>query len=326
MTSSRNRNKHHHGEQELVSIIICTCNRAEHLRPTLEAMSHVQVPDELEVELIVVDNASTDSTAEVVKACHPPRMTVHYVYEAKRGQSHARNAGLACAEGDILLWTDDDVRPPRNWIEEMCAPILSGKAQAVAGGVTTAPHLARPWMEDTHRSWLAETNWIDAQEPQSMVGANMAFSREVLKQVPAFDVELDPGALGYFGDSLFAYQVKQAGYKLVAALNSRVEHHFDESRLSRSSFLEAARKHGRTWAYVKHHWLHETVAHPGRQLLRAAMRYCYRRLKYRQECREAEGCPTWELLLLEEIYFYRQYFTERRRPRNYEKHGLVKRA
>ena len=53
-----------------VSIIICTCNRAEHLQRTLDSMAQICVPGALTTELIVVDNASTDNTEAMVKVCH----------------------------------------------------------------------------------------------------------------------------------------------------------------------------------------------------------------------------------------------------------------
>ena len=57
-----------------VSIIICTCSRAEDLRQTLASLSTVCVPEEFDAEVIVVDNASADNTAQVVQACRLPNM------------------------------------------------------------------------------------------------------------------------------------------------------------------------------------------------------------------------------------------------------------
>src|SRR5688572_22525521 len=95
------------------SIIICTCHRAESLRRTLQSLADVDVPPGLSGEVIVVDNASPDHTSDVVRRAVLPRLSLRYLPEGQKGKAYALNAGIAAARGDILLFTDDDVRPPR---------------------------------------------------------------------------------------------------------------------------------------------------------------------------------------------------------------------
>src|SRR5207249_1247886 len=124
---------------------------------TLESIARVRIPDGWQLELIVVDNASVDETAQVIRECRMPGMPVRYLHEPRRGKGHALNTGIAAARGEILLLTDDDVRPGRDWIGAMCEPILAGKADAVGGEVRLAPQLSRDWMELLHRAVLADT-------------------------------------------------------------------------------------------------------------------------------------------------------------------------
>lgn len=306
-----------------VSIIICTCNRAAHLQKTLAALAKITLP-EMPCELIIVDNGSTDHTAEVVRACRIAGLPIRYLLEARRGVPYARNAGVAAALGEIILFTDDDVHPPLDWIEAMCAPILAGSADAVAGGIRFAPHLLRPWQTPRHRAWLASTETLDPDDPEQMIGANMAFSRRVLARVPVFDCEIGPGRLGSGDEALFSFQVKQAGFRLVSAFDVAVVHHFDEARLKRSYFLGFAEKRGRVMAYVGHHWQHKSIAQPRLLLIRAILRLWFFRRTRRAEWRTSEGIPLWEMSLLENIAQYRQYLHERRRTRNYAPFGLVK--
>ena len=310
-----------------VSIIICTRNRAPHLRLTLESMARVGVPGVLPAELLVVDNASTDLTSEVVRSCRLPNMPVRYFHEPRSGKTHALNTGMAAARGDIFLFTDDDVRPPRDWIAGMCAPILSGRAHAVQGGMKIAPHLERPWMSPQHRGMLASTEAMDPRAPHTLVGGNMAFSREVLAKVPAFDPELGPGALGFGDDSLFAGQLQEAGFLTVGALDVEVEHHFEEFRLRRWSLLDNARKRGRSLSYLAHHWHHKAV--PSRwALYRAAAATAFRLASLRarrwRDRHGEDGCSKEEMHLVRMASYYRQYLIERDRPRNYTERGLVK--
>ncbi|HEX8148861.1 MAG TPA: glycosyltransferase [Pyrinomonadaceae bacterium] len=308
-----------------VSITICTYNHRDSLRLTLDAVGRVRAPEGLRCELVVVDNASNDGTAELVNSYRPAnRLPVRYLFEPRRGLSFARNAGLAAARGRFIIFTDDDVRPPADWVAGMCAPLLGGSAHAVAGGVKIAPHLERPWMGWMHRAWLASTDSLDAREPEHMVGANMALSKEVLGKVPAFDTELGAGAAGFHEEALFSLQLKRAGYRLAPALDVTVEHHFDESRLARANFLDTAGKMGRSSAYWAHHWEHEEVRRPRLELALARLRLAKWRAQRGRECRSPEGMPEWEMVLLKQVHFHRQYLLERSRPRNYERHGLVK--
>ena len=308
-----------------VTVAVFTYNRCASLKQTLGALECVHVPESVGCELIILDNQSTDDTAAMVRSYVMPRMAVRYVCEPRRGVAHARNTALAAARGEIVLCIDDDVRPPLNWIERMCAPILSGRAHAVAGGMKIAPHLERPWMTPRHRAWMASTELFDADDPPAIISANMALSRDVLSKVPGFDTELGPGALGFWEDSLFSWQIKKAGYRIASALDVVAEHHFDESRLLKSSYLDRAEKDGRSEAYVAYHWEHRQVTNPELQLARCVLRLTKWRFQRRREWLNLdEGAPEWEMDLVAAANFFKQYLLERKRPRNYEKHGLVK--
>jgi hypothetical protein len=156
-----------------------------------------------------------------------------------------------------------------------------------------------------------------------MVSANMAIGRHVLDRVAAFDVELGPGALGFGEDALFSLQLLRAGFRIVSAFDATVEHHVDPSRLTRAGFREAAEHRGRTLAYRRHHWEHLDLPDAARRLRRRRVRLALARLAH--PVAPPEGMPSWEMSLREDVAFLRQYRLERRRPRNYDREGLVKR-
>ena len=307
-----------------VSIIICTCNRADDLRQTLEAIGRLPVPDGYECDLTVVDNGSTDATADVTASCTLPNMPLRYLREPRRGKGYAYNAGIAASTGDILLFTDDDVRPPSDWLSGMCGPIGRGEADAVAGGIKLAPHLHRPWMKVMHIVWLASTDYLPEGTTLTLIGANMAFSRRVLERVPQFDIEIGPGAKGHADDTLYSYQLEKAGYRIAMALDTAVVHHLSEDRLTRKSYAAAARKHGEFNAYLARHWTHSEPRRPALTLLRAWAALWARRLLYFPEWATSPTVPSWELRLLETWHTARCALAERKVPRKYEKFGLVK--
>jgi glycosyltransferase involved in cell wall biosynthesis len=305
------------------SIIIVTRDRAEDLRMTLAAMGGIHVPPGFEVELLVIDNGSSDDTVGVVRSCEIPGISIRYIFEERPGLSHGRNRGLAEAKGDILLFTDDDVRPPADWLEGMCQPVLAGEADAVAGGVKIAPNLLRPWMSPMHRAWLASSEWLDRGKPQAMVGANMVFSKRVLEKVPGFDPELGAGALGSGEESLFSAQLIAAGYRIADRMDLCMEHHFQASRLKRSSWLDAAEKLGISHAYRGHHWEHWGCRMGLLRRFLASVKVAAWRVAHPSEIRD-EGCSVRELELIYHRAMIRGHIQISKQPRKYAKHGLVK--
>src|SRR5260221_11985896 len=181
------------------SIIICTHNHLASLRDTLRALELVRVPPSVEVELLLVENACMDETAQFIKSVWLPNMVCRPLHEPRKGQVRARNLGLSMAQGQIIIFTDDDVHPHPDWLECLLPPLINGKYDALIGQVDLAPYLERPWMTRRLRAFLSATDGLKDGWLTEVVGANMAFHRRVLERVPKFDEELGPGALG-FGD------------------------------------------------------------------------------------------------------------------------------
>lgn len=301
--------------QPIVSIIVCTRNRAESLVRTIRSIGKCRIPADLAAELLVVDNGSTDETCRIVEKIDLSNLSLRLIQEPAVGVSHAKNCGLAEAAGKILLFTDDDVMVPPDWIDGMCRPILEGNADAMAGGVRFPAEL--DGQVRICRSWFASTEGIAADHPDRFVGANMAFSREVLEQVPAFDTELGPGALGFGEETLFAYQLREAGFRLVTRFETMVEHHFDPKRLTRTNMLEAARRMGRSKAYVLYHWRHEEISDGGASGSVARFFRWPRVFMRRQLCKE-------ELEIVEKAAMSQYAKQQNGRPRSYARHGLIK--
>jgi len=305
-----------------ISIIICTRNHAESLKQTLLAIAACAVPADLAGEVLVVDNGSTDETRDVVLEAQLSKLSLLYIEEPIPGQCHARNRGLDHATGRVILYTDDDVRPPLDWIEGMCRPILSGEADAVAGGVQIAAHLEREWLKGPLRGYVASTDMLDPLQPSRMVGANMAFSRSVLDKVSGFDEALGPGALGFEDETLFSHQLLSAGYRLVNRLDVEVEHHFDSSRLTRASMLQIARRAGASYAYVAYHWKHDLIARPLNQWIKAALGLISWRGRHWSAWFRKPGITWQEWEFVSGLSFYAQVMVEARRPRRYDRQGL----
>ena len=128
-----------------VSVVIPTRNRARILERTLPAICEQQFPGFWEV--IVVDDGSTDETANLVGRCssvYHEKVVIQYVRSQGRGANAARNTGINLARGQIIVLSDDDVLVPPDWLEKLTAPIREGKAEVTVGPVILEPSLRLP--------------------------------------------------------------------------------------------------------------------------------------------------------------------------------------
>src|SRR5437867_1570833 len=104
----------------LVSVIVCTYNRAALLASCLESLVAQTLAAE-RYEIIVVDNGSTDRTQAVACDFAQCYGTVKVVLEPRLGVSHARNTGIRHAQADYLAFIDDDARALPDWVERILA-------------------------------------------------------------------------------------------------------------------------------------------------------------------------------------------------------------
>lgn len=181
-----------------LSAVICTYNRAHLLPDTLEALAAQKLPVSIPWEIVVIDNNSRDTTAQVVSTFATTTTTpVRYAFEPQQGLSHARNRGIREARGSILAFTDDDVLPAPDWVAQMAAAMERWSAHGVGGrilprwDITPPPWLARNRSLLNH---LAIMDFATSQlvrlpmETGPLVwGANMAFRRDLFDAVGGFD-------------------------------------------------------------------------------------------------------------------------------------------
>lgn len=114
-----------------LSVIVPAYNAAETLDECLAALLEQSTPRS-EYEVIVVDDGSMDSTPEVIK-----RYGVRLLSQPNQGPGAARNLGVSQARGEIVLFTDADCAPSREWMEEMVKPLAEPGVVAVKGAYRT---------------------------------------------------------------------------------------------------------------------------------------------------------------------------------------------
>ena len=222
-----------------VSVVVCTYNRAALLGACLDSLLAQERPAD---EIWVVDNNSTDATAQVVAERARRWPQLRYLLEPRQGVTHARNAGLQAASSEICAFIDDDEEAPPDWLARLLARFdeLGEEAVAVAGEVTPIWGAPRPrWLtdemleiysarvsEDQQPRWASDAGWL--------AEGNIAYRRQPLLEAGGF-----PSTLGRVGARLMAGEgvvnkvLQAAGHRLFTDPAILVSHHIHANRLTR---------------------------------------------------------------------------------------------
>lgn len=301
-----------------VTVVVCTRNRARRLATALvsvqASIAHAQAGG-LACELVVVDNGSSDGTAEELARIARRDAYVVPVHEPVAGLGRARAAGVAAARGAVVLFTDDDVVVPDAWVTAMARPLLDDAADVVTSGVRMAAELERSWMTPDLRSKYYAHVPVPPRTNPGLVGASMGARAEVLRRI-GFDDSLGTAEFPGAEDVLLYVQALEAGYRVVGVQDVVVEHRFDPDRLDADRLLRQAAGYGRCDAYYFHHWLHaELRAQRLRWLVHASRREVARvAARSRHDERYVQ--------LVRDAAFHREMLRLRGTPRRYAPRGV----
>jgi GT2 family glycosyltransferase len=229
---------------EPVSVVICTRNRPELLRDSLPKFLALTGDRH---ELIVVDNAPSDTrTAEVVASFGP---RVRHVIEPTPGLARARNRGLGVATCRFVAFTDDDVTPDSAWLDVISATFADHPGAVCVSGTVLPLSLSTNAELRFQEFGGYGTDFDEAEYHMSLdpmpskmfpfhpkllgTGANMAFRAEALRALGGFDVALGAGTPAKGGEDIdIAVRLLMAGYLLVrqsAAVLWHPSHATDEA-------------------------------------------------------------------------------------------------
>lgn len=214
------------------SVIVCTRNRNDNVVSTVEAVLKADFPD---FELIICDQSDNDDTEIALAPFCAENFRLKYYRLPLPGKPRALNFGSEKAEGQILLYTDDDCEPEANWISQIVALFEENpKVGCVFTTVTAAPH-------DPARAKIS-----DCLIPESVVltdlrgfsiptvygverfgiGASMALRRTTLQNLGGWDPCIGPGAkFPCADDHDMAARVLMAGWHIYLSNKTSVMHY-----------------------------------------------------------------------------------------------------
>ncbi len=226
------------------SILIPTYNRQGLLRGALASIQRLAIPAGWRIEVIVVDNASTDGTAEVIDAAgRAGPLPVARVLESKQGLNHGRNRGLLESSADWMIYLDDDMLIEPDWLVGFAEAVGTLDADAVVGPV-------QPWFEEPPPAWLTsgmirsvsssysqkgeKTRVVEPARAHEFPGCNFAVRRSIALAVGGFHPSLDRVGQGMLsgGDFEFGIKVARMGGRVVYAPRCKIKHFISKKKLS----------------------------------------------------------------------------------------------
>lgn len=198
-----------------MTVIIPVYNDAERLRLCLQALEAQTYP-RANIEVVVIDNGSTDHFSDVVGTFPSVRL----LHESARGSYAARNLGIASTDSDYVAFTDADCLPAEDWLEKAIAALEASHAPGAAGRIelfAAAP--AAPTCAE-----VFELQHGFPQDDYIRTGhwgatANLIVRRSVLQAVGPFNRDLQSS-----GDREWGQRAHRAGYTLVYSPEPVVRH------------------------------------------------------------------------------------------------------
>jgi GT2 family glycosyltransferase len=224
-----------------VSVVVCAYNAGATIADTLEGLADLAYPD---YEVIVVNDGSTDSTAEIAG-----KFDVQLISTPNRGLSRARNTGLWRSAGEIVAYVDADARPDPHWLHYLVATFEEGEFGAV-GGPNISPHGDGLLAECISNAPGNPTHVMLADRvAEHIPGCNMAFRRDLLTRLGGFDPRFREA-----GDDVdICWRLQDAGATIGFSPSAVVWHH---RRNSIRAFLRQQVGYGAAEGQLEEKWPH----------------------------------------------------------------------
>lgn len=229
----------------LISVIVCTHNRARFLPGALASVAEQDFP-RADYEVIVVDNASTDGTRDVVTGFRSG-VDVRYLYEPALGLNHARNTAWRAAAGTYAAYLDDDAFAEPGWLAAIRDGFAAAAGPAIIGGPVEPVWQARrpAWLSDGAAAALTIVDWGPRARPLAevprewLVGVNFALPVALLRELGGFDPRLERSGRRLLsnGDTFLQRLAQRRGYPCLYHPGMRVRHLVPAERLTQRWFV-----------------------------------------------------------------------------------------
>jgi len=179
--------QHSENTGPIISVIICTYNRAEFVGTALKSLCE-QTAEKTQYEVIVVDNNSEDNTRVITQEFCRRYPNIRYCLEKRQGLSHARNRGWQESQGKYVAYIDDECKVPAQWLE-VALQIIKEFSPAVFGGPYYGYHNSpKPrWWKDSYGAFEPSKTAGVLTQGEYLRGGNFFIHRTLLETIGGFD-------------------------------------------------------------------------------------------------------------------------------------------
>jgi glycosyltransferase involved in cell wall biosynthesis len=242
------------GAAAVISFIVCTRNRLARLKACVQSIDDAcQCSSGVAVELVVVDNGSTDGTAEwLAEIAETRNLPIRYVSEPRIGLAVARNIGLENARGSILVFIDDDCTIHLDYMRDLRRHYATDERCVIRGGrVELGDPDDLPFTIKRSRKRASFTSNV---HPGGFVlGCNMTMHRDVVTRVGHFDERFGAGGpLRAAEDTDYLVRAFQLGIPIEYVPDMMVFHHHGRNSREAVEALHRNYNLGNGGLYLKH--------------------------------------------------------------------------
>lgn len=248
------------GQQQSVTVILSTYNRAQCLLETLEAFCSLDI-NKLDVEFVVVDNNSSDHTAEVIKSFKGKLPLVH-LFESKPGKNCALNHALKAVKLKyITVFTDDDVSPEADWLQQIVRSASDYPEYYVFGG-----HVEVKWPEGSLPEWCID-EWFhpiafashhlgdEDHAYQSGIypfGPNMWIKSAIFEKGYLYNEDIGPRPTNRImgSETSFLIGLARDGFMPLYVARSHIKHRIQPSEFNMQALFRRAFRYGRSQPHL----------------------------------------------------------------------------
>ncbi|XCN73756.1 MAG: glycosyltransferase [Candidatus Electrothrix aestuarii] len=226
--------------------VICTHNREQYLQRCIESL-YEQTLDQAQYEVLVVDNGSTDTTAEICRKFeHLPNF--RYVFEPVLGLSQARNTGWKNSQGAYVGYLDDDAVAEKTWFEKALWSFenIDPSPEWVGGPIDLEWEVEAPcWITGEYKVTLGWLNWGEearflTEPSERLGGGNSFYQRATLESMQGFDTRLGrkKKLLLSGEETQFQHRLKATGGRLYYHPGILIHHFVPKERTAPSFFYK----------------------------------------------------------------------------------------
>ncbi len=243
-----------HDIHKVLTIAICTYNRAEKLYSCLESLTQQNIKFN-NINILIIDNNSSYDVPSIANKFSDSFLFIKTILEYNQGLSYARNRAIQECKTPWIAFLDDDAKADKNWVQTILTTIDRNDFDAFGGPYSAwLAHGPLPsWLPSSYGDYQPKQSYGPLQQGTHIPGGNCAIRLEALKKVGEFSntMGMKGKACGYGEETLLFIKMQQHGFRLGFVPNMKIEHCVLPYKYNLAWQLRSAFSGGRDWVRLQ---------------------------------------------------------------------------